>query len=172
MFRLSLLLLFFLAGCTTSSPSSQWPAVAPWRERPLPRLEVPAQYIEQWSKAENRDTCAVMAFRSLGEKGAGAQIRAANFAGGWGIAYDLPGTRSAFGIAGAGVRADEPSYDQWPYVYEWGDGSKVEYGPEGGVGPNELAYVKVQGQDCLYNVWSRLGRDHLEFLLKQIRRVE
>jgi hypothetical protein len=51
------------------------------------------------------------------------------------------------------------------------DGSRVGYGPEGGTGPNWLAYVRIPGQDCLYNVWSRQGRAQLEQLLAQLRFV-
>src|SRR5687768_4324807 len=109
---------------------------------------------------------------SLGEAGAAATPRAATFSGGWAVAYDLPNLRSAFGVAGAGVKAGDPSYDKWPYVQEWGDGSKVEYGPEGGQGPNQLAYLHIAGQDCLYNVWSRLGKEHLELLIRELRLVE
>jgi len=170
MMRAALLSLLFVA-CATSSPTPL-PRTAPWRSTPIPRLEVQTIYVEEWSKAENRDTCALVAFRTLGEAGKGAQARAAKFAGGWAVAYDFSHLRSAFGIAGAGVKADDPSYDKWPYAYEWGDGSKVEYGPEGGDGPNQLAYLRVAGQDCLYNVWSRLGREHLEELLREIRMVE
>ena len=168
--RLSLAALF-LAACATTNPSAPLPRTAPWRATPLARAAVPAVYLEQWQKADNRSTCAVIAPQSLGEY-ANAKPRAANFAGGWAVAYDLPDKRSAFGIAGAGVKADDPSYNKWPYAYEWGDGSKVEYGPEGGTGPNELAYLRIQGQDCLYNVWSALGREHLESLIRELRRVE
>ena len=42
---------------------------------------------------------------------------------------------------------------------------------EGGSGPNQLAYLTIPGQGCLYNVWSRLGVDHLEYLLGQLRFV-
>jgi hypothetical protein len=167
------LLVLSLVACTsTAPPPGPLPAQAPWRSEPLARAAVPNVYTEQWQKAENRATCALIAPRVVGSAGAGATPRAANFSGGWAVAYDLPGTRSAFGVAGAGVRAGEPSYDKWPYVYEWGDGSKVEYGPEGGEGPNQLAYLRIQGQDCLYNVWSRLGREHLELLLRELRLVQ
>ena len=169
--RMMTIAALLLAACATSSPTPL-PRNAPWRSTPIARLEVQTVYVEQWSKAENRDTCALIAFRTLGEAGKGAQARAAKFAGGWAVAYDFPHLRSAFGIAGAGVKAGDPSYDKWPYVYEWGDGSKVEYGPEGGEGPNHLAYLRIAGQDCLYNVWSRLGREHLEELLREIRMVE
>ena len=170
MMRLALPVLLVLAACTTTT--TPFPRSAPWREVALERSGVPAVYFEQWQKAENRETCAVMALRAVGEAGAGATPRAANFSGGWAVAYDLPDLRSAFGVAGAGVRASDPSYNAWPYVYEWGDGSKVEYGPEGGQGLRQLAYVKIQGQDCLYNVWSALGREHLELLLRELRFVK
>jgi len=164
--------LLLLAACTTANSTSPLPRTAPWRSEPLARASVPAVYVTQWQKAENRATCAMLAPRSVGEAGAGATPRAASFSGGWAVAYDLPDKRSAFGIAGAGVSAADPSYNKWPYAYEWGDGSKVEYGPEGGTGPNELAYLRIQGQDCLYNVWSGLGREHLELLIRELRIVE
>lgn len=88
------------------------------------------------------------------------------------MAYDLPDLRSAFGVAGAGVRADEPALYQWPHRKQWADGSVAGYGPEGGIGPNELAYLRIRGQGCVYNIWSRLGRDHLEFLLERLRFVD
>jgi hypothetical protein len=165
------LLAVLLATACTSTTNTTLPRTAPWRGTPLARTAVPAVYVQQWEKAENRRTCALVAPRSLGDAAANATPRAANFSGGWAVAYDLPNLRSAFGIAGAGVKASDPSYPKWPYAYDWGDGSKVEYGPEGGEGPNQLAYVRIEGQDCLYNVWSRLGRDHLELLLRELRFV-
>ena len=40
-----------------------------------------------------------------------------------------------------------------------------------GRGVNSLAYLRVGGQQCTYNVWSRLGRSHLETLLDALRPV-
>ncbi len=173
MMRTLLLSAFLLAACTTSAPQNKSVAPrAPWREAPLARTSVPQVYFTEWQKAENRTTCALVAPRSVGEAGRDAKPRAARFSGGWAVAYDLPNLRSAFGIAGAGVKAGEPSYSKWPYVQHWDDGSHAEYGPEGGEGPNQLAYLRIEGQDCLYNVWSRLGKEHLELLLREMRRVE
>ena len=53
----------------------------------------------------------------------------------------------------------------------WADGSRAGYGPEGGQGPNQLAYLTISGRDCLYNVWSRIGIEHLEQLLAELRFV-
>lgn len=161
--------LFLLATCATSTPPLPQ---APWRGEPLSRRDVAPVYMTQWEKAENRDSCTLIAPRSIGAEGSGATPRAANFSGGWAVAYDLPEIRSAFGVAGAGVKAGDASYNKWPYAYDWADGSKVEYGPEGGTGPNQLAYVRIHGQDCLYNVWSRLGRQHLELLIRELRFVQ
>lgn len=146
------------------------PAPAPWHQSPLAAGEVPAVFLEQWLNAENRHSCALIAPASLGA-GEGASPRAATFSGGWAVAYDLADLRSAFGVAGTGVAAASPSYTDWPYSRRWADGSSAGYGPEGGSGPNQLAYLRVQGQGCLYNVWSRIGREHLEYLLQQLRLV-
>lgn len=142
----------------------------PWGYPVLAATIVPAVYLEEWRKAENRATCAPIAPAGLGA-GAGATPRAATFAGGWGVAYDLPDLRSAFGVAGAGTTITGDIFSGWPNRRDWPDGSFAEYGPEGGTGPNQLAYLRVAGQTCLYNVWSRLGIGHLELLLDQLRRV-
>lgn len=143
---------------------------APWAAAPLVAGAVPAAFVTEWRGAENRSTCALVAPASLGE-GADARPRRASFSGGWAVAYDREGLRSAFGVAGTGSRASDPAYSGWPHRREWADGSSADYGPEGGTGPSELAYLRIQGQDCLYNVWSRLGRAHLEHLLQSLRFV-
>lgn len=132
---------------------------------------VPQAYLTAWSRAENRDGCALIALLGT-EATQGATARTATFSGGWGVAYDQPDLRSAFGVAGTGVKAADPAYDAWPHRLRWSDGSSVGYGPEGGTGPNQLAYLTIAGQDCLYNVWSQLGRVHLEQLLETLRLVD
>ncbi|HEX6086770.1 MAG TPA: hypothetical protein VF266_19720 [Thermoanaerobaculia bacterium] len=164
--------LLLLAACATAPAGDPLPPPPPWRQEAIPGGAAPAVYTQEWLQAENRSTCALIAPRSAGAAGAGATPRAATFSGGWAVAYDLPNLRSAFGVAGTGTKSDAPgAYDQWPHRIEWEDGSKAEYGPEGGAGPKQLAYVKVQGQECLYNVWSALGREHLELLLRELRYV-
>ena len=158
-------------GVSPNDGSLQGAPPAPWLGAPLPASSVPAVYREQWNRAENRASCALVAFDELGTAGQGATPRAATFSGGWAVAYDLPNLRSAFGVAGAGVSASEPAYDEWPDRMRWADGSTAGYGPEGGTGPNLLAYLRIAGQDCLYNAWSRLGRQHLEQLLTSLRFV-
>jgi hypothetical protein len=168
----------FTIGCAQPENSAQ-PAPdnndnpqadAPWRNAALASSQVPPVYYTVWNRAENRATCAPVAFASTGEEQ--ATPRAATFSGGWGVAYDLPRLRSAFGIAGAGVNASDSTYSAWPHNRSWADGSSVGYGPEGGTGPNQLAYLRIAGQECLYNVWSRLGNEHLESLIEAIRFIE
>ena len=143
---------------------------APWAAASLAGDAVPAVYVAEWSRADNRASCALIAPATV--EPASATARAATFGGGWGVAYDLPELRSAFGVAGTGATTGGDVYDAWPHRIEWSDGSAAGYGPEGGSGPNQLAYVEIAGQGCLYNVWSRLGVDHLERLLGRLRFVE
>jgi hypothetical protein len=146
-------------------------AAAPWSGARLERSGVPAVYREAWRNAPNRKTCALLAFRRAATTG--AKPRRAYFGGGWGVAFDQGGVRGAFGVAWAGLAADDTagSY-HFPHAIRWADGSVAEYGPEGGTGPSQLAYLHIAGQGCLYNVWSKLGRTHLERLLGELRFVE
>lgn len=149
-------------------PSEALPG-APWASAPLGSAAVPAVYVEQWTEAQNRRSCALLAPSSTGRSD--ATPRSAQFSGGWAVAYDLPDLRSAFGVAGTGASVSGHTYDAWPHHVAWADGSWAGYGAEGGTGPNQLAYLRVQGQSCLYNVWSRLGVEHLESLLESLRFV-
>jgi len=158
---------------------------------PEPSLVAEAVVLEEWNKADNRDVCAPLAFAATGH--ARGAPRRANFAGGWGVAFDLPNQRSAYGIAGPGTLSSdreppaaqrERLQGQWPYFRDLAalpQPAFVGYGIEGaqaypadnraGRGVNSLAYVRVGGQECTYNVWSRLGRAHLETLLGALRQV-
>lgn len=147
---------------------------------------------EEWKKAENRKDCAPLAFRQTGENQ--GQPRRANFSGGWAVAYDTPSVRSAFGIGGPSIiPADAPGVAeqrarlarQWPNFRELSQLPKpafAGYGVEGaqdysdanpeGKGQNSVAYLRIGGQRCTYNVWSRLGRAHLEFLLENLVTID
>lgn len=176
-----------LAGVLAMSPATAIAAPAHYAAPLVARALV----LTEWRKAENRRVCAPLAFAADGH--ARGRARRANFSGGWAIAFDLPGRRSAYGLAGTGVLpGDEaPIGDQheilarqWPYVRALPGlrpQSFAGYGIEGakplttrdpqGLDENLLAYVRVPGQRCLYNVWSRLGRRHLELLLDSLQLV-
>ena len=172
------LVLSACSGSASPSPSpapepapSPAPEISPppWDAAPLRPTAVPQVLLTQWSRAENREICAPLA--PLDPAPEVAEPRAATFGGGWGVAWDLPEQRSAFGVAGTGVEPGPDTYDEWPHRIRWDDGSEVGYGPEGGTGPNQMAYLRIPGQRCLYNVWSRVGTEHLEELIRSLRFV-
>lgn len=148
--------------------------------------------LAEWSKAENRAQCAPLVFRS--EAGLAGTPRRAEFSGGWAVAYDVPGLRSAYGVAGTGLLPADRNgahvhrarlMAQWPHFREIRTlpaPSFAGYGLSGaepypsdnpqGNGLHSLAYLRVGGQTCLYNVWSRISRAHLETLLSNLRVVD
>ena len=143
----------------------------------------------EWAKAENRKYCAPLALAAPGDTE--GTPRAASFGGGWGVAFDLPGLRSAYGFAGTGLLPDDRAdartqrrrlAAQWPHMRDLSRlpaPSFAGYGQEGaepypsadpdGKGLHSLAYVRIGGQRCTYNVWSRISRAHLEWLLDNLR---
>jgi hypothetical protein len=174
-FTLSLLAIFlFTPGDAISAggQSDNTHNLPPWSVQPLKASQVPRVYLSEWKKAENRHTCAPLALLNA-EKERGIKVRRANFYGGWAVAYDTPAVRSSFGIAGAGIEAgDLDNVFKFPHAIRWSDGSIVSYGPEGNTGPDQLAYLKVSGQSCLYNIWTKRGRAHLEQLISTLRLVQ
>jgi hypothetical protein len=150
--------------------------------------------LAEWRKAPNRKACAPLALASNG--GVAAKVRSANFGGGWGVAFDTPRMRSAYGFAGSGLLPEDGASQadkrielarQWPYTRELGrpgglpEASLAGYGLEGagrysdanpsGSSEQSIAYVRIAGQKCLYDVWSRVSRAHLETLLDSLRIV-
>lgn len=158
-------------GDPVPAPPETAPAPPPWAVAPLAADAAPAVYREEWARADNRATCAPLVLAGA-EAEPGIRVRRANFSGGWGVAYDAPGQRSVFGIAGAGVPARADDAYRFPHTIAWSDGSEANYGLEGGTGPGQAAYLTVAGQDCLYNLWSKRGPAHLEALFASLRRLE
>lgn len=159
-------------GPHADAPAPTPPEVepAPWSGARIAADAAPGPYLEQWRKAGNRDLCAPVAPIDLAGH-PDARPRAANFSGGWAVAYDEPGLRSAFGIAGSDADAGRASDSIWLDSITWADGSVASYGLEGGTGPGHLAYLEIAGQGCLYNVWSRHGAGHVVALLERLRFV-
>lgn len=178
--RLAPIALLLFAAC--ASVPQDGLERAPWDAHSS--VSGPQIVIDEWRGAANRARCAPLAFVDLGEAGAGGTPRRANFAGGWAVSWDVPGQqgrdaygnvcatcgRGTFGIAGTGIDWDTPASVLTERM-EWSGGNLAAYGPEGGSGPNWLAQVRVADQQCMYNVWSYAGREHLEHLLRSIRRV-
>lgn len=180
------------ASPAPSGPASPPPHLAPDDPpRPAPEPLAAALVRAEWARSNDREHCGPLAFTTDG--GAPATARRAEFSGGWGVAFDTPQVRSAYGLAGPGViDGDEapPAAQaerlgrQWPHFTTLAGlpaPAFAGYGVEGaqdfpagnpdGRGLNAVAYVRVGGERCTYNVWSRLGRAHLEVLLDSLRRL-
>ncbi len=100
-----------------------------------------------------------------------------------GDGYDCPDCgRGVFGV-GSGRPAPPPPRDSdrgraLVLGRAWDDGSIARYGETPAVAgsatnsnPQAIAHVEVPQQRCHYDVWSYLGREHLEVLLDGLRVV-
>ena len=162
---------------STSVPQDSLPETAPvdpapWDAESLSSSDVPAVLGEQWHSAENQLWCSALYPSDLGGVN-DATIRAADFGGGWAVAWDTPDQRSAFGIAGVGLPAWEDIGVRMPAVVAYGD-QIVGYGGEGfdDTASKRMAEFSIAGQLCAYQAWSELGDEHLLALVESLRRVE
>ena len=145
---------------------------APWVKNAASKQFNPV-YTQQWRQADNRKHCALLVLpRDASAHLPNAKSRPAQFSGGWAVAYDTAKQRSAYGIAGAGSQVANADIQRWPQHRFWRDGSAIGWGLEGDTGPKHLAYVKVKGQKCLYNVWSTVREDHLLSLVQNLRKAK
>jgi hypothetical protein len=175
------------ATSRTEASAMMAPALpdAPWQRERVARGAVPQELVAAWQRSENRDWCAPVAPRTLD----GSSARTADYEGGWAIEFDregLPGVarngqacdncgRGAFGVAGTAVRVD----DEDPTEAEeraFRDGSRVRletsFDEESAESPTaNVATIKIAGQDCVYQVWSFVGEEHLEELIQTLRFV-
>jgi len=135
--------------------------------------DVPAPVVASWQSADNRANCAPLAPTDP-ELTSGFTARSADFSGGWAVAWDADGFRSAFGVAGTGVGADASLAQRWPGVVRYADGSVLGYGGEGldDSNPKRLGELVIPGQRCLYQVWSGFGDDHLLRIVSSLRYVD
>jgi hypothetical protein len=162
---------------------------APWSADPVSSDDAPSELLAAWRGADNREQCAPLAPTSYME---GARIRRANYAGGWAVEFDkqgMPGMtrngractdcgRAAYGIAGTAIDVD----DEDPMEAEertLADGSRVRYevsvdeaDADDGSAVGTVATLKIRGQNCVYQVWSFSGDEHLEGLIEDLRFVE
>ncbi|HEY0625117.1 MAG TPA: hypothetical protein VGD10_00130 [Allosphingosinicella sp.] len=136
--------------------------------RPLLGAEVT---LAEWRKAENRSACAPLAFSSNG--GAPGTPKGEAQSGGWRVAFDIPGTSSAYGVAGTWLRPDIDTAEKLKRAALWGRPYTRDLGRPGGLPPGSiagygigsfsaysrdnplgqglrsLAYVWVPGQSCM-----------------------
>ncbi|MGZ3440482.1 MAG: hypothetical protein ACXVDD_13260 [Polyangia bacterium] len=155
---LALLLVAAVARADVATPT----ATTRLRAAAAPRV-----LLDEWRKADNRAGCAPL---WLDDVAPDVKIRRREFAGGWGVTVRTP---QRWGLAGAGVIASPHDLEKWKFQRQNAAGMHAGYSLEGfTIGPDWLAYVLVPGQACLYNVWSSLGREHLERLVDHLRIVD
>ncbi|MEM9073602.1 MAG: hypothetical protein AAGE52_34240 [Myxococcota bacterium] len=146
---------------------------APWSQGTVEIGTAPA-VVMAWASAENRGWCAPLAAPT----GESVSARASDLDGGWVVEFDEAGQpgvdengeacadcgRGVFGIAGTSMGVDEMLDEPTP---SYADGSASEV-VEDGVA---AATIAIQGQGCVYQVWSFRGRDHLNALVDELRFV-
>ncbi|MCS6800014.1 MAG: hypothetical protein NZ898_16110, partial [Myxococcota bacterium] len=150
---------------------------APWSRGELSAAEVPSVLLAAWRSADNAAECAPLAPVEVGR----AVARRAPLEGGWAVEFDQRGARgmgrdgtpcercgrAAFGVAGTAMSPDADAMLDGAQA-SWADGSfaLIESG-EGAA----VASIAIQGQNCVYQVWSMLGEEHLRSLVERLRFV-
>jgi hypothetical protein len=159
----------------------------PWSAPAIAASDAPRQILTAWQNAENRDSCAPLASQSLG-RAAGARARTSELNGGWLVEFDRPGLpgvdrqgnecdtcgRSVVGIAGTSMAPDallDPESDALAPSYSDGSHAEVEINEGDGESVASVTFT-VNGQGCVYEVWSLLGADHLAEVVAGLRFVE
>ncbi|WP_352337801.1 hypothetical protein [Psychrobacter sp. 16-MNA-CIBAN-0192] len=148
--------------------------IASWMKPAIDNSQTDAVYRQEWLKAESRRLCPILALpKQSAAHLDGHTSRRANFSGGWGVAYDLPKLRSAYGVANAGTSSLDGMFNKWEYNVRYQDGSWVGYGREGGNPTGKwLAYILIPKNNCFYNVWSAQSKTHLEQMIADLRMVQ
>lgn len=161
---------------TTTAQAGLLPK-SPWQSHPsLKNSQVSPIYQQQWRQSDYK-YCPILAIanNSLVNPKT-ARSRAANFSGGFAVAYDLgkyqsKPLRSAYGVANAGTTSKSGLYNGWAYRKNYADGSYVTLGREGNNPTGKMLAYVVLKNGCFYNVWSQLGSDHLQKIIGQLRYV-
>jgi hypothetical protein len=198
MLKKNLLAFFFLCLPLTSCLYAQGTNNPPWAGMPLPPSNQGAVIVlNEWKKSPDRidrDMCAPLVFASTGRVLGAPKSDTKETMAKWAITYQLPNTRNEFGLAGRGTVAEagrgENTYYIKKYAYNvsFNDGSTIAYGQlneatltadpydknnPNGVGVASIAAIhipsRVRELRCYYSVFTEFGRDHLEFLISQLR---
>ena len=137
---------------------------APWTTEVMDARDAPETLLAAWSGAPNRDWCAPMAPRSA----RGAQATQTTFDGGWAVEFGGQNGES-FGVAGTAMMVDDeaPASEVERRAYVDGSEAQIESSEDA-----HVASLAIQGQGCVYQVWSFAGREHLQSLLDDLRFVQ
>jgi hypothetical protein len=157
---------------------------APWSAERLAQPAAPRALLQAWRRADNSGWCAPLAPTSLGA-GEGARARSGAYAGGWSLEFDQRGSagmtaagevcetcgRGSFGIAGTSMSAEEAEDLVGATATVLADGGRIDV-QTSSEDPASVATIVVPGQDCVYQVWTFLGRAHLDQLVASLRLVD
>ena len=147
---------------------------------PLTESDISELYLLEWEgEAGAPNSCPLLAFKNLGDVQIDGVVRRADSSGEMLLAWDRtfgPGHNGfsqpcqdcGRGVVGLGTFQFSQIFDR-EITHEWSDGSKAAafesfYGTE--------LHLQPAGFDCIYWMWSHLGREHVDYLLTQLRRVE
>lgn len=164
-------LLVNTAQAATRLPKSPWQSHAS-----LKSSQVSPIYQQQWRQSDYK-YCPILAIANHSSVNVKtAQSRAANFSGGFAVAYDLKNykgkpLRSAYGVANTGTTSKRDLYEGWAYRKNYADGSYVTLGREGNNPQGKMLAYLVLNNGCFYNIWSQLSSDHLQKMIAQLRYV-
>ena len=164
-------LLVNTAQAATRLPKSPWQSHAS-----LKSSQVSPIYHQQWRQSDYK-YCPILAIANHSSVNVKtAQSRAANFSGGFAVAYDLKNykgkpLRSAYGVANAGTTSKRDLYEGWAYRKNYADGSYVTLGREGNNPKGKMLAYLVLNNGCFYNIWSQLSSEHLQKMIAQLRYV-
>jgi hypothetical protein len=167
---------------TTSQPLPASSGPVPWSAAPLELSDLPDAYRLEWAEAGEPSACPFLAFADLGPEAEQATIRRAEHAREMLVVWDNPDGPGhdrrgepcpdcGRGVVGLGTWQGAGNA-VGPATIAWDDGSFanitttipwVLYGV--------TARIQPAGADCMYQIWSHIGVEHVEYLISQLRRV-
>lgn len=155
----------------------------PWSQPPIDGGPARAVALAIWQESGNRDRARLLlpADTLLTPE---TTTRPARIDEGWAVAWDSPGLpgltargercstcgRGVMGIAAIDLIPNPSRVRASPVVMEWNDGGLAGLGnlPDEG---RWIADILLPGQQASYQLWTYVGRDHLDYLVSQLRYV-
>lgn len=151
---------------------------APWQKNAAIKANKTSPvYKQEWQKSKYK-SCPILAIptNSLIHPKT-VKSRAANFSGGFAVAYDVGNyqgkpLKSAYGVANVG-KTKVDAISSWPAHRQYfADGSFLTSGHEANNPKNKMLAYLVLKNGCFYNVWSQLGDDFLQQIISELRYVK
>jgi hypothetical protein len=171
-----------------STPAPGTAPQAPWNKAPVPGRDATPVALAEWRASNLHATCPLLVFTDLGEAAGATPVRHGTRPGSWAVHWDKPGL-PGFDTSGhecpdcghniISLAAYDPAapldLDAGKRRTTYADGSTSATGPgePTAAGPRQSwdATVRLSGNSCAYLLTSSLGRDHLDRLIRGLRRV-